>query len=253
MIAAVVVDLRAAAAGARLAHRPEVLRRAQLGDARRRHQPLPDGVRLVVARNAVLAPEDRRVQALGGQAPHVRQKLPRERDGVGLEVVAEREVAEHLEEGVMPEGGPDVLQVVVLAADPHAFLRGGGAPILAALGAQENILELVHSRVGEQQGRVVPGDEGGAGHDAVPALAEIIEEALSNLGRSHPDHFDTRRSCAGAAAAMRSTRDAPPLACNGTLPRAVQEGSSSSGPADAPARSRSVAVTIPGSKPRRTR
>jgi hypothetical protein len=44
-----------------------------------------------------------------------------------LEIVAEREVAQHLEEGVVARRVADVFQVVVLAAGAHAFLRGHGA------------------------------------------------------------------------------------------------------------------------------
>jgi hypothetical protein len=44
-----------------------------------------------------------------------------------LEVVAEAEVAEHLEEGVVPGRVADVLEIVVLAAGPHAALRADRA------------------------------------------------------------------------------------------------------------------------------
>jgi hypothetical protein len=44
-----------------------------------------------------------------------------------LEIVAEGEVAEHLEEGVVAGGVADIVEVVVLAAGAHAFLRRGGA------------------------------------------------------------------------------------------------------------------------------
>ena len=50
-------------------------------------------------------------------------QLPGVGDGVFLEVVAEAEVAQHLEEGVMAVGEADVFEVVVLASGAHAFLR----------------------------------------------------------------------------------------------------------------------------------
>jgi hypothetical protein len=49
-------------------------------------------------------------------------ELPREADRVALEVVAEREVAEHFEERVVARGVPDLLEIVVLAAGPHTLL-----------------------------------------------------------------------------------------------------------------------------------
>ncbi len=44
-----------------------------------------------------------------------------------LEIVAEAEVAQHLEKRVMPRGVADVLQIVVLAARTHAALSAGRA------------------------------------------------------------------------------------------------------------------------------
>ena len=124
IVAAEVVDLRAAAARARLAHRPEVVARAELVDAVGRHETLPARVRLIVSRDPGLALEDRREQPIRRQLPLLRQQLPRVGDRVLLEVVAEGEVAQHLEERVVAERGADVVEVVVLAADAHALLRG---------------------------------------------------------------------------------------------------------------------------------
>jgi hypothetical protein len=44
------------------------------------------------------------------------EQLPGELDRVLLEIVAEGEIAEHLEERVMPRGVADIVEVVVLAA-----------------------------------------------------------------------------------------------------------------------------------------
>ena len=62
-------------------------------------------------------------QPVGRQPEFLRHQLPGELDRHVLEVVTEREVAEHLEEGVMPGGVADVFQIVVLAAGAHALLR----------------------------------------------------------------------------------------------------------------------------------
>ena len=58
-------------------------------------------------------------------------------DGFALEVVAKAEVAEHLKEGVVAAGEADIFKVVVLAAGADAFLRGGGAGVVAASQRQE--------------------------------------------------------------------------------------------------------------------
>src|SRR3546814_12959307 len=72
-----------------------------------------------------------------------------------LEVVAEGEVAEHLEKGVVPGGVADVLEIVVLAAGADAFLRGGRAPVGPRLRAGEDVLELHHAGIGEEKRWIV--------------------------------------------------------------------------------------------------
>ena len=95
------------AAGAGVAHLPEVVL-AQALDARRRDTPgtssqmssASSSVSCTVTHSrSASTPED-----LGDQ-------LPGEGDGVGLEVVTEAEVAEHLEERAVPVGGPDDVDV----------------------------------------------------------------------------------------------------------------------------------------------
>ena len=56
----------------------------------------------------------------------------------------------------MPRGSSHVLQVVVLAPNSQALLRGHCAGIVALLLPQKDLFELHHARVGEQQARVVP-------------------------------------------------------------------------------------------------
>src|SRR5438105_3238914 len=71
----------------------------------------------------------------------LRDQVPGEFDRTLLEVVAEGEIAEHLEKSEMARGVADIVEVVVLAAGPDAFLRGGGALIGALLDTGEDVLE----------------------------------------------------------------------------------------------------------------
>ena len=78
-----------------------------------------------------------------------------------FEVVSERPVAQHLEESVVVDILPDVVQVVVLAASADALLAvDDAAPFrhvrVGVDCANKHRLELVHPGVGEQQGGVVP-------------------------------------------------------------------------------------------------
>ena len=123
LVAVVVEDLRARTARAGVAHRPEIV---GAGDAHDLGVGQP-GDLLPQIERLVVVDIDRDHQAIGRQAEFLGDQVPGELDRAVLEVVAEREVAEHLEEGVMARRVADIVEVVVLAAGAHAFLRRGGA------------------------------------------------------------------------------------------------------------------------------
>jgi hypothetical protein len=186
--AVVVEDLGAGAAGAGVAHHPEVVgsvaRALVVADtdaALHRHADLfgPDVVGLVVLGI------HRDPELVRRQLVDIDQQFPGVLDGVALEIIAEAEVAQHLEEGVVARGVADVFQVVVLAAGAHAFLRGGGAVVAALVEAEKDILELVHPGVGEQQRGVVVRHQRAGGHDLVAFRGEEVEELLADFGAFH--------------------------------------------------------------------
>jgi hypothetical protein len=55
----------------------------------------------------------------------------------------------------MPGGVADIVEIIVLAAGPDAFLRTGSAAVRAPLDPREDVLELHHAGVREHEGRVV--------------------------------------------------------------------------------------------------
>ena len=183
--AAVEVELRARPARPGRAGLPEVLRAREqddplAGDADR--EPRLD--RLVVGAEAelVVALEDRDPDPLGFEPEALERQLPRELDGAGLEVVAHREVAEHLEEREVPVGQPDAVDV----DRPEALLARRQPVVRRALLPQEVRLERVHPRADEQRRRVVArGHERRRGQAPVVALLEEGEEALADLGGLH--------------------------------------------------------------------
>ncbi len=141
-LALIVEDLGAGTAGSGLAHRPEIVTRGDADDlgVGKAGDLLPKAERLVVV------VVDGNEQTVGLQAKGLGDQLPGESDGVGLEIVAEREIAEHLEERVVARGIADVIEVVVLAAGAHALLRRRGPRIGPALVAGEDVLERHHAR-----------------------------------------------------------------------------------------------------------
>ena len=122
VLAMIVENLRAGPARAVVAHRPEIVLGRDADDPAfgQAGDLLPQIERLVVG---VI---DRRRQPVGAEAPFLRQQVPGELDRAVLEIIAEREIPEHFEEGMVPRGVADIVEVVVLAARPNAFLRTGG-------------------------------------------------------------------------------------------------------------------------------
>ena len=177
VVAVVVEDLGARAARAGVAHAPEIVRGRDADDARVRQagDPAPEIGGLVV-----LA-EDGDAEPVLRQAELARDEGPGMRDRLFLEIVAEGEIPQHFKEGVMAGGVADIVEVVVLAAGTHAFLGGGGAAVRPLLLAGEDVLELDHAAVGEQQRGVVTGNERGAFDDLVVRVGEVVEEGGSDV------------------------------------------------------------------------
>jgi hypothetical protein len=182
---AVEVELRARAARAERAGLPEVLRARQRDDPLARHADgEPDVDRLLVGAEPerLVALEDGDPDLLGIEAEAVDRELPGELRGALLEVVADREVAEHLEEGEVPGRVADVLDV----HRPEALLAGREAVVRRALLAEEVRLERVHARRGEQDRRVVVGgDQRRRGQPLVVALGEEGQVPLADLVGGH--------------------------------------------------------------------
>ncbi len=158
----VVMNLAARTAGAGVAHLPEIVFQTELEDAVFRYALAdPQVVSFGVARHAAFAVEDGHVQLVLVDAEPLRRgdQFPGVGDGVFLEVVAEGKISQHLEKRVMTVGEADIFEIVVLAAGAHAFLGGCGAGVVAFFQSEEDVLELVHACVGEQQGGIVLRDE----------------------------------------------------------------------------------------------
>ncbi len=183
--AAVHVQLRARAARAAGARLPEVLR-ARAGhdplawDAQL--QPLLDRLLVRAEPEAVVALKHRHPDVLLVEPEDVPRKLPRERDGLALEVVPEGEVAEHLKEGQVACGVADVVDVH-RAKD---LLTAGEARSGRGLLAEEVGLQRMHARNREQRGGVVRGGhQRGGGYALMPALLKEAQVALAYLVRGH--------------------------------------------------------------------
>ena len=173
---AVEVDLAARSARPGLAGLPEVLLVAEPLDPLHRHTDdvVPDLL------GDVVGLVDGDPQAVTVHPPRLGDQLPARRDDELLEVVAEAEVAEHLEEHEVALGAADVVEVVVLAARPHALLRADRPLVRRPLVAEEVGLERHHPGDVEQQRRVLR-HEARRRHRGVVARDEEVDERLTDV------------------------------------------------------------------------
>src|SRR5262249_36796987 len=141
--------LAARPAGAGRAGLPEVLRARALDDPLARQTDLlPQRDRLLVGADAerLVAAEDGHPELVRVEPEALRRQLPRERDRALLEVVADREVAEHLEEREVPMRRADDVDV----DRAKALLTARQARVRRLLLPEEVRLERVHPGGREQ-------------------------------------------------------------------------------------------------------
>ena len=121
-------------------------------------------------------------QKAGGiQAVFLGNQVPGQLDRAVLEIVTKGEIAQHFEERVVAGGITHIVQVIVFTPRTHTFLRRGGTPIWPRLGGGEDVLELHHARIGEHQGGIVMGHQGGGVDNFVPRRLKIIQEGLADI------------------------------------------------------------------------
>ena len=147
--AAIEIQLRARAARTRRPDLPEVLRARALHDPLARNANLePCLDRLLVGPEAelVIAGENRDPDILLAEPEALERQLPGVTHRLALEVVAEREVPEHLEERQVPRRRADDLDV----GRPERLLAGGRTRMRWAFGTQEVRLQGMHAGNREQ-------------------------------------------------------------------------------------------------------
>ena len=174
-------------AGTRLAHHPEVVLFVSVNNLDLRIEALffkdsgPEVVGFLVELGGIAFGRgiDGRIEAIGRDAPPVRDQLPGPLDGFLLEVIAEAPVTEHFKEGVVVGVVTHILEIIVFAAGANAFLGVSSTwrIIGCGLSSEEIRDELIHPRVGEQQVRGCR-HQASRGHHGVLLFCEKIEKGL---------------------------------------------------------------------------
>ena len=171
------VYLAARATGAGIAHFPEIILAAKIENVVRIYVCYlrPIARRLLIGfQLALVVLEDRSPEPVFGHPPDLREQLPGPGDGLLLVIVAKGPIAEHLEESVVVSIVPYILQVIMFTGNPHDLLGVGSPRVLPFLQAQEDVLELIHPSVGEQQRGIIARHQRRAGHYGVPLVGEKV-------------------------------------------------------------------------------
>ena len=143
----------------------------------------PDVRALVVAGDAVFGVprEHRHVDPVRIKSDDLGQEMPEQRDLLGLEVVAQAPVAEHLEKGGVPVVA-DFLDVL----RPKAGLRVGEPVAVRMFGAQQVSQQRLHPAAGEECGGVVLRHQRGPVDEGVAALLHQREVGAADFIGIHP-------------------------------------------------------------------
>ena len=90
-------------------------------------------------------------------------------------------------EGIEVTTNADALlqKTATVTTSADALLRGSGPGVVPGLEAEEDVLELDHAGVREEEGGILPGDERRAADDLVPAALEVAQEFLPYLVSGH--------------------------------------------------------------------
>ena len=178
--AAVHVDLGAGTARARATGGPEVVFHAEnLHVLGIEALVLPDGTGLFIVGKGG-DPQLFRVKAVTALVLRGGQQLPGVVDGLFLEVVADGEVAKHLEEGAMAGGLADLIDI----QRTHALLVRCHAALRRGLLTKKVGNERHHAGDGEQRGGI-RGNQGCRRHDEMIMFGEVIEVSLSDVRSAH--------------------------------------------------------------------
>ena len=176
------------------ADRPEVLGRRQRDDPLRRHaDPLPEPDRLLVGTElqSRVTGMDAHPDPVPVELQPLLHELGRVLDRALLEVLAEREVAEHLEEGEMERVEADLVDV----GGTEDFLTRRRQRRRRRFEAEEERHLRLHAGARVERRAVVGArDQGRRGQPQVALLLEERLESLPQLGRG-PHRRHSRSGC----------------------------------------------------------
>ena len=175
LLPAVIIDLRAGAAGARTVL-PEVVSFSEFEDPLRRdsHLFVPDLKRLVIL--LIYG----RIQPVRIQSYDLCQKLPGPLDGFIFEIISKRKIPQHFKKSTVACSLSHILDIPCT----DTFLAGGHPSPGRNLLTGKIWLQRRHSRIDEQQTLIVVRHQGKALHGKMPFTLKELQKHFSQLVHS---------------------------------------------------------------------
>ncbi len=110
------------------------------------------------------------------------QKLVGPFNGFAFKIIAKTPISEHFKHGMVVGITPHFFEVVVFTRNAQALLRISNSSGRSRLISQENILKLIHTRIGKHQSRIIFYHHGSTWNNGMFFLLKKIEESLTNKG-----------------------------------------------------------------------
>ncbi len=109
------------------------------------------------------------------------QQLPCVLNRIALEIITKAEIAEHFKESMVTGGIADVFQVIMFSACANTLLTGRRTFVGTLVKSKENILELVHTGIREEQSRIISGNNRAGGNNRMPLGLHKLQKCRSNF------------------------------------------------------------------------
>mmetsp|Transcript_122309 Transcript_122309/g.191848 ORF Transcript_122309/g.191848 Transcript_122309/m.191848 type:complete len:205 (+) Transcript_122309:2390-3004(+) len=196
---AIIMDLSAGSTWPSVAHLPEVIFHIERQDPTFWEILFPDCLSFLITRYPRLlgiASIIRRIKPCRINLVNIRQQVPRPSNSLLLEIIAERPISKHLEEGMMINILSDIFQVIVLSTGANAFLRIRCTFQLCERMLWINLsnkdgLKLIHASIDEQERWIVVRHHRRGFHKSMCALLlKVLDECLAHR-RSIPSLWGT--------------------------------------------------------------
>ena len=177
MIAMIIKDFGARPARAGWPHTPEIIicRNADdpvVGQASRFFPNL--GRFVVIMVNGDAQPVFVDAKLFGDQ-------FPGKRNCIGFEIIAKAKVSEHLEKCMVARGVSHIIQIIMLTASAHTFLRRCRPLVIACFHPGKQVFKLHHPRIYEHQGRIILGHQRAGFNNLMSLLCEIIQKGRTDI------------------------------------------------------------------------